>query len=133
MWPKSVGKNPDDYVADEVSRLDRAVFERDVRNYVGSSLASELRPTHFQVLFEISDEYCRTYSAICSMKAKGLTQDWKSRRKLMVATDKCFADLQEHLKARILDPQRPPTALLAKSVSDRVLKVQRELKRIRCG
>jgi hypothetical protein len=71
MWPKTVGKNPDGYIADEVSNLDRGTFERDVKVYVGPALAAQLLLDDFQVLFEISDEYHRTYSAIClNEKAK---------------------------------------------------------------
>jgi hypothetical protein len=79
-WPKSVGKGVENHVADERSRLDRVRFESDIRAHIGPVLASKLRPTHFQVLFEISDDYVRRYTAVSGMKNKNsFLKDCSSR------------------------------------------------------
>lgn len=130
MWvPKSAGKSVAGYVADGVSTLDRGTFERDVRAYLGSSVVEHLLPDDFQVLFELSDEYLRTYSAICLMKKRKLAEDWKSREKVMANTESSLIDLQEDLKAHIGNSQCPVTGLLAESVSEQLTDLQSVLSR----
>ena len=130
MWkPKGAGKNPDDYIASARSNLDRSKFEVEVSKYVGRALAKQLVRDDFQVLFELSDEYLRTYSAICLMKKQGLTGDWKGREKVMADTENSLADLQVDLKAHIGNSQRPVTGLLAESVSEQLTDLQSVLSR----
>jgi hypothetical protein len=130
MWlPKSAGKSVASYIADGTSTLDRAEFERAVREYVGLSLGDQLLQDDFQVLFEISDAYFRTYSAVCLMTKQKLTADWKSREKMMADTESGLGELQADLRTYSGDPQRPVAGLLAQSVSDQLSKLQSELSR----
>jgi hypothetical protein len=129
-WPKSTGKGVEAYVADEPSRLDPVRFEEDIRKYIGSELSSKLLPAHFQMLFEISDDYVRRYTALSGMKNKNkFLKDCKSRTALVAATRKWLVDFQEDLNSRTRDESRPLTALLAQSVSQRVSKLKRVLEK----
>jgi hypothetical protein len=127
-WPKSAGKGVEGFVDAETSRFDRVSFEHDVKECVGRELASKLRSVHFQVLFEISDDYVRRYTAVSRMKNKNrLLKDWRARAALMAASRKWLVDFQRSVNAQALDRERPLTQLLAVSVSETISKVQHVL------
>ena len=129
-WPKSVGKGVEAYVAEEARRLDRARFEEDTRKYIGPELSSRLLPAHFQVLFEISDDYVRRYTAVSSMKNKDrFLKDFRARSALMADTRNWLADFQKDLDLRTVDEDKAVTALLARSVSEKISKLQRVLEK----
>lgn len=129
-WPKSAGKGVEARVADEVTRLDRVKFEREIKEYVGPALASGLRPAHFQVLFEISDDYVRRYTAVARMKNKNtFLKDCKTRTELIAAIRKWSADFQKQLNPQNLNEDKPLTALLARSVFEKISKLQRVLEK----
>jgi hypothetical protein len=127
-WPKSTGKSVEAYVAAELSRLNRVTFERDIKEYVAPSLASKLRSTDFQVLFEISDDYVRRYTAVSGMKqSNGFLKDCKSCVDLITATIKWLEDFHQDLNAKALNERKPVTALLARSISEKVSELGRIL------
>jgi hypothetical protein len=129
-WPKSVGKGVEDRVADEPSRLNRAQFERELREYIGSSLSSQLREADFQVLFEISDEYTRRLTVVSRLKNKNsLAKDCNARTKLMSMTKERLIDLQNNLRAEFLDVAHPTAALLAQSISQKVSQLRSVLEK----
>jgi hypothetical protein len=129
-WPKSAGKGVEAYVADEASRLTRVKFEEDTRKYIGSALSSKLSPADFQVLFEISDDYVRRYRAVSGMKNKDrFLKDFRARTALMADTRKWLADFRKDLDPRTLDKGKPVAALLARSVYEKVSKLQHTLEK----
>lgn len=128
MWlPKSAGKSVDSFVADAVSNLDKFDFEKNVREFIGSSLSNRLVADDFQVLFEISDEYLRTYSAIGTMAKEKLVVDCRKREKVMAETERRLTDLHGYVKTQSTDLLRPLTNLLVQSVSAQLAKLQRTL------
>ncbi len=124
-WPKSAGKGVEAHIADGRSRLDRVRFESDIRSHIGLALASKLRPTHFQVLFEISDDYVRRCTAVSDMKNKNsFLKDCSSRTDLMAKTRKWLVDFQRGLNPQIPSNNKPATALLARSISKKLSELQ---------
>jgi len=124
---KSRGKGPREYIEGASSRLDRAAFELDIRGFVGQQWASKLDATHVQVLFDISDEYCRQLDAVYSMKRDRLIQDWSHRRKIIATTNAKLAALREVLKKSAENQRWPVTALYAEAVHDRLALLQKKL------
>jgi len=127
-WPKSAGKSVDTYIENETNRLDRAIFEHEIKEYIGLTLASKLRPAHVQVLFEISDDYLRRYTAVFGMKNKNkFRKDRKARAKLMGSVRKRLAAFQKDLNAPNLSADMSVTALLVRSIAEKVSKLQGDL------
>jgi delta 1-pyrroline-5-carboxylate dehydrogenase len=127
MWPKSTGKGTSEYVDGAVTKLDRSAFERELREFVGKELASELSQTHVQVLFDISEDHCRELGAVYSVKNEKLIQDWSHRKKLIKTINAKLAALRDSLKKSVENPKWPTTALFAESVHDKLVQLQKDL------
>jgi hypothetical protein len=123
------GKTPADYVDEASSPLKRDQFELDLRGFLRQhSSRLNLSGDHVQVLFEISDEYCRNYNAIFTMKKDRLARDWKQRQRLMNAILKKLDKFRESLEGTTSELQGPSTALFARSVAKRLIQVRTQLR-----
>lgn len=127
MWPKSTGKGPSDYIDDAVTQLSRSAFETEVREFVGKELAAKLSETHVQVLFDISEDYCRQVGGVYSIKTDRLIQDWSRRKKLIKTTNAKLAGVRDSLKTSAANSRWPTTSLFAGSVIHRLARLQKRL------
>jgi len=127
MWPNSAGKGTSEYIERASSKLDRGLFEKELRAFAGEQWGSKLDATHVQVLFDISDEHLRQVDAVYSIKRAKLLQDWNHRGRLTATTNSKLAALRKVLKKSAENQHWPITALFAESVHGRLVLLQKEL------
>lgn len=126
MSAKYLGKSFGDYVDQAVTPVKRDQFSQEIQRNLKNFSPSQ---AVVEALYEITDEYLRTDSAIRSIRQENTEADWKLSQDMIAETEKALTELGNRLKMHGSAMGRPTTALLATHLLRDVEQFQRKLAR----
>jgi hypothetical protein len=116
-WPRTVGKAVQDYLEEVPSPLDEKLFTTDVRAYLRAQrFPQQLDADAIAMLFKTTTQFLKERTAVSSMKAALIEQDWRARKQLIKRLKRHLVEVRRLTHPRLDAESRPLRNLVAESV-----------------